>query len=335
VRLSPQVRAGLDLARGIAAVYVVLHHAIKIEPFGTIFQFGQEAVLIFFLLSGFVIFANEQHRVHRVRGYYLRRIRRIYPPMIVAMLISTILWAVGWIDAEWSWQSLVGTLFALQDVPDLRPGVVAAPYLDNFPLWSLSFEIFFYLIFPAVMIAWRRSETTTRWLIPAITIVAFATFVLWPNHLSIVVTYFLFWWAGAMAACLYMRGHLRFSRAIPELIALIALLAATICAVVIVGFPDRIVMFPVAEARAAAAGLLMFVVLLTPVRKLLAGLSFRVAAPAAAVAGISYGLYVVHYPIMIQTGANLPIWAAVPITVAAAWVADKWVPSLLPRAPRD
>jgi peptidoglycan/LPS O-acetylase OafA/YrhL len=50
----------LDYLRGFVALYVVLYHLRDNElfkglSFGFLFQFGQEAVIIFFLLSGFVI----------------------------------------------------------------------------------------------------------------------------------------------------------------------------------------------------------------------------------------------------------------------------------------
>lgn len=68
-KLSPNVKAGLNVARSAAALYVVAHHAVQIPgPMGAIFSFGQEAVLVFFLLSGFVIFANERDRSARPRG---------------------------------------------------------------------------------------------------------------------------------------------------------------------------------------------------------------------------------------------------------------------------
>jgi peptidoglycan/LPS O-acetylase OafA/YrhL len=62
--LSPRVRALLDAARACAALYVVAHHVAKGYGFpgltGHLLRFGQEAVIVFFLLSGFVIFANER-----------------------------------------------------------------------------------------------------------------------------------------------------------------------------------------------------------------------------------------------------------------------------------
>lgn len=51
----------LEAIRGFAAVYVVLHHVLPktIMMYGinlaVFFRFGQEAVILFFLLLGFVI----------------------------------------------------------------------------------------------------------------------------------------------------------------------------------------------------------------------------------------------------------------------------------------
>ena len=51
----------LEAIRGFASVYVVLHHVfgkgliIAGKDFSFLFRFGQESVILFFLLSGFVI----------------------------------------------------------------------------------------------------------------------------------------------------------------------------------------------------------------------------------------------------------------------------------------
>lgn len=335
--LSPSVRAGLDVARAVAALYVVVHHTVQIPgPAGAIFSFGQEAVLVFFLLSGFVIFANEKDRSARPMGYYLRRLRRIYPPMMVAMAISTALWATGLISQSFSVESLLGTLLAVQDIGFLKPGVVTDPYLGNDPLWSLSYEIFFYIVFPMVMVAWRRSEVATRWAVPIVSVVAYATYLMAPNHLSLVIAYFLMWWAGAMVAHLYLGGGIRVRNALPEFVGLTVLCAAAAVGVFAYGFAG-LGYFPFLIFRHCAVVLVLFALLFTPVRSLLARMSSRVAGVAAAVAGISYGLYVVHYPILVQTSANESWWAvpAIAATIAAAWLADKGTDKLLPRAPRS
>lgn len=316
---------------------MVAHHAVELPGMmGVIFSFGQEAVLVFFLLSGFVIFANERDRSARPRGYYLRRLRRIYPPMLVAMAVSTALWGLGLIDPSPTWQSAFGTLFALQDISFLKPGVITDPYLGNDPLWSLSYEIFFYLIFPLVMMGWRRSERATRCIVPVASVLAYSTYLAAPNHLSLVVAYFLIWWAGAMAAHLYLGRGLQLRHAIPEFVGLLGLCAVAGVGVAVYGFAG-LGYFPFLVLRHCAVVLLLFALLFTPVRTLLARLSTPVARVAAAVAGISYGLYVVHYPVLIQTGATHSWWVipALIAVVLLAWIADKGTSKVLPRAPRS
>jgi len=335
-KLEPRVRAGLDVARAAAAIYVVLHHAVSLpEPFGVLLSFGQEAVLVFFLLSGFVIFANERARVNRPKGYYLRRLRRIYPPMLVAMVVSTLLWSMGLITADFSWESLLGTLLAMQDIAFLKPGVITEPYLGNDPLWSLSYEIAFYLLFPLVMVGWRRSVMATRWLVPAVSIVALGSYLVVPNHFSLVLAYLMMWWAGAMAAHLYLSDSLRFRNALPELVGLVLLGLVAAGGVVLHGY-HGLGFFPFLIFRHYAVVLILVILVLTPVRRWLAAGSAMIAGPAVAVASISYGLYLVHYPILVQTGANQSWWfvPAVAAAVGCAWAADRWIPSLLPRAPR-
>jgi peptidoglycan/LPS O-acetylase OafA/YrhL len=90
--LSRGLVTSLDLVRGAAAVYVAVHHIVVARGWGTglgfAFRFGEEAVIVFFLLSGFVIFANEADRIHDWASYYLRRFLRIYPPFLAALLVS-------------------------------------------------------------------------------------------------------------------------------------------------------------------------------------------------------------------------------------------------------
>lgn len=337
-RLDARVRAGLDVARAAAAVYVVLHHVIHVGgPLGVVFSFGQEAVLVFFLLSGFVIFANERDRSARPGGYYLRRLRRIYPPMIFAMVVSTALWAAGLIPAVPTVSDAVTTLLALQDIAYLKPGVIADPYLGNSPLWSLSYEIAFYAVFPLVMVLWRRSETAARIAVPTVAVVAYGTYLLSPNHFSLVVAYFLMWWAGAMAAHLYMTNRMTLRQAAPEAVGLAALAATTALGVVTYDYAGLGV-FPVLMLRHSVFVIALFLLLFSPVRSWLASMSYPVATPAAAVASVSYGLYVIHYPVLVQTGANTSLWWFVPAaaaTVFLAWIADRVLPRVLPQAPRD
>ena len=74
---------GLECLRGFAAIYVLLGHLllsclqVQHPAVRFILQFGQEAVMIFFLLSGFVIFWSLRAET-TFHQYFLQRARRIY-----------------------------------------------------------------------------------------------------------------------------------------------------------------------------------------------------------------------------------------------------------------
>jgi peptidoglycan/LPS O-acetylase OafA/YrhL len=77
----------LDAIRGFAAVYVVFYHFFgqaKLLPNiveKVIFSFGQEAVILFFLLSGFVIYVSvERSSKITFSSYFIKRFIRIYFP---------------------------------------------------------------------------------------------------------------------------------------------------------------------------------------------------------------------------------------------------------------
>jgi peptidoglycan/LPS O-acetylase OafA/YrhL len=321
-------------------VYVIAHHVIgSTDAPGVVqaaFSFGQEAVLVFFLLSGFVIFANEKHRVASPRGYYIRRIRRIYPPILLAMLVSTCLWLLGLLRADPTWTSLIGTLFSLQDIAFLKPGVVTTPYLGNNPLWSLSYEVFFYAVFPLVMIAWRRSQVLTRHSVGLIACIAYGTYMLVPNHFSLVIAYFLIWWVGAMCAKTYLDGNLSMRAMVPEISWLAILTVVAGLGVALTGFTG-LGYFPFLMVRHFLVSLIITLVLFTPVRIWMASLSVKLARPVTAISSISFGLYILHYPLLVQSGASTGAWIApaLALTIALAYVADRVIPRVLPAAPRD
>lgn len=209
--LSARLKASLDTARGTAALYVVLHHLANARGWsngiGMVFRFGQEAVLIFFLLSGFVIFANERSRAKNPRGYYLRRIRRIYPTLLAAIAFSTLVYLDNrTFFASFHWEELLGTVLGVQDISSLKPGVVVGPYLNNEPLWSLSYELAFYVVFPLVLRLWLRDPLLTNHAIGFVCCAAYAIYMVVPNHWCLVAAYYLIWWCGAMAANGYLRG---------------------------------------------------------------------------------------------------------------------------------
>ena len=75
-----------EFLRGFAAFYVFFHHTVfqfniieKNSILGKLFSFGQEAVMLFFLLSGYVIALSLMKRKYSFYEYLKHRFLRIYP----------------------------------------------------------------------------------------------------------------------------------------------------------------------------------------------------------------------------------------------------------------
>jgi peptidoglycan/LPS O-acetylase OafA/YrhL len=332
----------LDLARAVAACYVVVHHVTVTRNWGhgigSIFRFGQEAVIVFFLLSGFVIFANERERALNPTGYYLRRLRRIYPILIAAMAVSVVVaFDNGELLSRFSWASFAGTLLSLQDISALKPGVIVNPFLGNDPLWSLSYEVAFYIIFPIVLKAWVRFPIRTNTVVGFACCVLFGLYAAVPNHFALVGAYFLLWWTGAMVAKAYMDGG-RDVRSVGGIYFWLLGLCALALVVVRLRGNHGIGLYPVLMLRHFAVAAIMVAVLFGPVGRAIASLSSVFAKAASVVASISFGLYVFHFPLLVNWHRSTnPIGfiVALIILVAVSYLAERELPKILLKAPRD
>lgn len=147
----------LDGWRGVAAAVVVLHHVSR-------FRHGHEAVLVFFVISGYCITASMEACAADgvgTGGFLWRRIRRIHPPYLlaIAFFIATRLvrelvtgrWkhftAAAWAQnlTLTQWLSLLG---------DPKPFAADNPTLFVAAFWSLCYEEQFYVVM-ALLVALR------------------------------------------------------------------------------------------------------------------------------------------------------------------------------------
>lgn len=318
LRLSPAGRALLDIVRVLAALYVMASHAFG----GPMAHFAQEAVITFFLLSGFVIFYNE---AGGRPGYWGRRAKRIYPTLLGAMLIALF---IAWTDGrlrDASLGSFVGTLLGLQDEASLKPGVLMAPFLGNSPLWSLSYELWFYAAFPLALRLFNAAPVRTNHAIGIACTLLYASFIVSPNHFSLVGSYFLLWWAGAVAADSYRKGQ-----PFPRTVLAWMLVWCGVALIPVVMASGKFGAYPILPLRHMAVGLAMIMLAHSPLRHWLARLAQPTARLAYAAASISFGIYVVHWPLLIQSHLveRIGMPMSLLVVLAAAWAIDALPASL-------
>jgi peptidoglycan/LPS O-acetylase OafA/YrhL len=156
----------LDAIRGIAAVTVVCHHWWAISQFHPppwIFRplvLGREAVILFFVLSGYVLsLPIWNNRQLPYPEYLIRRIFRIYIPFVFALALSALGCKIFYGTHlpltsfyETTWQSpLTAGLFARELL--MPPNSVL-----NGAIWSLRYEMEVSIIFPFLCVLLLRTR---------------------------------------------------------------------------------------------------------------------------------------------------------------------------------
>ncbi len=202
----------LEALRGFAALYVVFFHILPQKIYllginvGMLFRFGPEAVIVFFVLSGFVIkYTYEKSKDKSFKHYFIRRFIRLYIPLLFIFLLGYLLkcYSEGTL-AYPEWFTLLGNLFMLQDVISQKPHVISPAYMGNGVLWSLSYEWWFYMLF--FLLANKiDKEKLNKW-VSIITITAAVTYVIYPFHVNRLAMYFAIWWIGVRFAETYLAG---------------------------------------------------------------------------------------------------------------------------------
>ena len=178
VTLPPRKIVLVECARGFAALYVLVHHLVQLSIPATafpglnywlhIFAYGHLAVLFFFLLSGFSIHYSHYRRplnsIPNYVDFFYLRLRRIYPLLVIAVVLTIILLVVGWKLAFPTWGTMLFNLNPLRLLATFLclahlTGAVPFWYTTlptNPPLWSLAYEVPYYLAYP---LFWRFSKT--------------------------------------------------------------------------------------------------------------------------------------------------------------------------------
>ncbi|MEI6577353.1 MAG: acyltransferase [Bacteroidota bacterium] len=202
----------LEALRGFAALYVVFFHVLPQSfylwgiNFGILFRFGPESVILFFILSGFVIkYTYEKSRDKTFKTYFIRRFLRLYVPLIAIFLLGYVLKCLD--EGTFTNPELLtlgGNLLMLQDVATQKPNVLCGVYLANGPLWSLSYEWWFYMLF-FLLVTKIKSVQLNTW-VYTLTIIAAVSYLFYPFFINRLVMYFAIWWIGVKFATTYLAG---------------------------------------------------------------------------------------------------------------------------------
>nr|WP_276202962.1 acyltransferase family protein [Jiangella muralis] len=344
----PRFRPDVEGLRAVAVLLVLAYHAGLPLVSG-----GFVGVDVFFVISGFLItglILREVESTGRLRlgRFYARRIRRLLPATAVVLaatagltilLLPPLRWPSVAGDIAASATYVVNWGLAANSVDYLAAGDAPSP-VQHF--WSLAVEEQFYVVWPLLIIAlvwWRRRRrggSVRRTLLAGLAVVAVPSFA-WSVHLTAAApgaAYFVSTtraWELAAGAAVAI-GARRLER-LPAW-ASGALAGGGLAAVgwaalsydAATAFPGVAALVPVlGTAAVIAAGVAS--VRTVPGRVL-------GSAPMRWVGGLSYSLYLWHWPLLLTAGA---VWGALSpqqgtLVVLAAFV-PAWLTHRLVEAP--
>lgn len=319
----------LDGLRGIAAFVVLVGHArlllwegdIAFEShtatcnlgekllryFLLLFNYSHEAVLFFFVLSGFVIHlkyaekikANAKHPFDFI-AYLFRRMKRIYPPIIAAYILGFALDKFGLaqgysiylhqtpvqhinniIGTNFTLKTLVGNLLFFQNT-------YVTVWGSNSPLWSLKYEWWFYMLYPILFYVNRKRVWLASLVVIAVFVITQLGYSIFGNLLlTQVCNYLICWWLGTLLADVY-QGRVLIK--IKHLTPLIILLPLMFCIRLLVH--NKMIIDVI-----CSAGFVGLLACLFQLKK--NNFLFKVLEKIKWLGNCSYTLYVVHFPILV------------------------------------
>lgn len=143
----------LDGLRGIAIILVVMAHLQL--PLGTYYDIlfnGKLGVLIFFVLSGFLIttLCIKERVINKtisLRNFYIRRALRIFPVAYLYLAVLVILNFVFKLHIHYL--NILGAAFYLMDISSVFRQYFFSWHTAHY--WSLSVEEQFYLVIPFIL----------------------------------------------------------------------------------------------------------------------------------------------------------------------------------------
>ena len=222
----------LDLLRGTAAIAVCISHIrnyffvdfrdiLKPNYFDIVFyaltSLGHSAVIIFFVLSGYLIGGKVinlyQKNKYNAKKYVINRLVRLWVVLVPALILTFLIDTLGdsitggsGYNGVWnylvpsgpsmsnsseslSFRTFIGNIFFLQTI-------IVPTFGSNTPLWSLSNEFWYYMLFPIIIGLFYYKKTILKVILLMLIILFFSYF---PVE---IIGGFIFWCIGSIASYL-------------------------------------------------------------------------------------------------------------------------------------
>jgi peptidoglycan/LPS O-acetylase OafA/YrhL len=152
--LSSRRISGLDALRALAVSLVFIDHFRVIDYFlGVHLELGWFGVMIFFVLSGFLITSmllkeHSKTGLISLTSFYRRRAYRIFPTFYCCWILTT---AVQCLAHRFYWKTAAVSFFYLMDYGRALAPENMQQYLHMWISWSLAVEEKFYLLWPLLL----------------------------------------------------------------------------------------------------------------------------------------------------------------------------------------
>ena len=301
--MSRSTSTYLDLLRFLAAVIVFLGHlSDRRISGGFLWQlqgYGHGAVVIFFVLSGFVIAYVSETKERSLEDYALSRLSRLYSVVFPALLLTFLL--------DWLGIRINPSVYHMsrETMPVIRlltamsftsqSWFFSIDIFSNGPYWSLPYEFWYYVIFGCVIFL----SGATR-----IILIAIAALIAGPKILVMAPI----WAIGAVAYYFSLRVTLRTAVAWLLFAASFAVVLLSWRPIIAPGNPVWPLEFTLNDY---ALGMAIAINLLAS-----AQLEFHfmgAAPPIKWAAGFTFSLYLFHLPLLYFAAAVAP--AGMPIVL--------------------
>lgn len=305
----------LDLMRWLAALIVVVQHIkglffvtyselehpnILLKLFYAIASTGHQAVIVFFVLSGYFISANVMKNISNGswswKSYLTNRLSRLYVVLIPCLLIG-LFWdstgihlfgdtgvysglpedqyILGFSTVEHSTAgTFIGNLFFVQEI-------IVGHYGSNGPLWSLSYEFWYYLLFPCIALV-MYSPSWTKKIIYTVLTASICLFLSPP-----IMLYFLVWIIGFMIHLLPV-SRVRFAK--------VGLILFSLLFIFLFVFHNSLNTFLSDLIIGVLFGTMVFLMKVVMHGKKASKLSVQWSK---LLAGFSYTIYLSHFPLLV------------------------------------